>query len=174
MLELQNIKTLNRVKSANQVLTKIKEAQINLKVSKHLEGQLGRPPWDTTKCQRNEHFLGLLSTFTRSVGAPCESHIVRQNKSLSRKGQLGTPVRHKKRSLLKKEGRMRKPPQVPARTVWRPRDPITRAQLVKTTNVQVLQEFHSTLHKPRHFAALWVFNKISLQNQWMPDFMVRI
>ena len=46
MLELQNIKTLNRVKSANQVLTKIKEAQINLKVSKHLEveGQLGRPP----------------------------------------------------------------------------------------------------------------------------------
>ena len=81
MLELQNIKTLNRVKSANQALTKIKEAQINLKVSKHLEGQLGRPPWDTTKCQRYEHLLGLLSTFTRSVGAPCESHIVRQKKS---------------------------------------------------------------------------------------------
>ena len=70
--------------------------------------------------------------------------------------------------------RMRKPPQVAARTVLRPHDPITRAQLVKRTNVQVLQEFHSTLHKPRHYAALWVFNKISIQNPWMPDFMVRI
>ena len=49
---------------------------------------------------------------------------------------------------------MRKPPDVPAKTVSRPHDPITRAQLVKTTNVQVLQEFHSTLHEPRHYAAL--------------------
>ena len=143
MLELQNIKTLNRVKSANQVLTKIKEAQINLKVSKHLEGQLGRPPWDTTKCQRYEHLLGLLSTFTRSVGAPCESHIalLDKNKSLSRKDQLGTPVRHKKRSLLKKVGRMRKPPQVPARTVLRPHDPNTRVQLVKTTMFKFSKNF---------------------------------
>ena len=49
---------------------------------------------------------------------------------------------------------MRKPPHVPAQTVLRPHDPITKVQLVKTTNVQVLQEFHSTLHKPRHYAAL--------------------
>ena len=139
MLELQNIKTLNRVKSANQVLTKIKEAQINLKVSKHLEGQLGRPPWDTTKCQRNEHFLGLLPTFTRSVGAPCESHIVRQKKSHFLEKVSWGPLSDTKNDHFSR--RMRKPPQVAARTVLRPHDPNTRVQLVKTTMFKFSKNF---------------------------------